>query len=357
MARRKGVTANTIVGEDQAIGNADEVISIAVVASACRHLLLFLKQQEQGVNSEMFFSGRHQGDVERVMLYRNGWDTCSFGSFCRQAGSHFAADQHHNTTTATNAREKRLGKILSDISERGVDLLASTLCKSNYALISQEIITLFPGGVPCNFEPCQSDHALFQIHVTKITIQNRMLRLEQDVNVAKRNAVKAQRNDMTQLAMVHMRRRKAVLEELERCASILTNLDSSELRLERAKNDVQLVQSYTLLKTALQDIRASNDIMGSENVEDLMLDIREEMEDVGEIGGDAIIYPEVVIDEDELNKEFKLLEMECEKEQCSEANDDEVQEKQSDERVVQPLEVQQTKGSDNTSSKAEAVAA
>ena len=80
-----------------------------------------------------------------------------------------------------------------------------------------------------------------------------MVPLEQDVNVAKRNTIKAQRNDMTQLAMVHMRRRKAVLEELERCASILTNLDSSKLRLERARNDVQLVQSYTLLKTALQE--------------------------------------------------------------------------------------------------------
>ena len=86
-----------------------------------------------------------------------------------------------------------------------------------------------------------------------------------------------------------------------------------------------------------------------------MLDIREEMEDVGEIGGEAIIYPEVVIDEDELNEEFKLLEMECENEPLSEVNHDEVKEKQSDELVVQPLEVQHGEGS-NTSSKAEAVA-
>ena len=48
--------------------------------------------------------------------------------------------------------------------------------------MAKDIITLFPGRVLCNFEPCQSDHALFQIHVTKITIQNRMVRLEQDTN-------------------------------------------------------------------------------------------------------------------------------------------------------------------------------
>ena len=137
------------------------------------------------------------------------------------------------------------------------------------------------------------------------------------------------------------------MEELKWCASILTSLDSSKLCLECAKNDVQFVQSYTLLKTALQDIRTSND-MGSENVENLMLDIREEMEDVGEIGGEGIIYPEVVVDEDELNEEFKLLEMECENEQCPEANADEVQEKQLDELFVQLLAGQQTEGS-NTS--------
>ena len=72
---------STIAGKDQAIGSADEVTSITVVASACRHLLLFLKQQQQGANSEIFFLGRHQGGVEQVILYRNGWDTCSLGSF------------------------------------------------------------------------------------------------------------------------------------------------------------------------------------------------------------------------------------------------------------------------------------
>ena len=75
-----------------------------------------------------------------------------------------------------------------------------------------------------------------------------------------------------------------------------------------------------------------------------MLDIRKEMEGVSEIGGEAI-YPEVVIDEDELSEECKLLEIKCENEQCPEANNDEVQEKQSDELVVQPLAGQPAEGS------------
>jgi len=366
MARKRGGgNVAMTVREDEKLGNADEVISVAVVAFTCQHLLAYSQQltslvgvREDGENV-FTLGGHHHGGMERVILYRIGWDSCSFGSFCRQAGSHFITNHPRDTTAtaATNANQKliRFGKILSDITEREVHLLASTLSKSNHALIEKDIITLFPGGIPANYEPCQSDHALFQIHVTKMTIQNRMVRLEHDANVAKGNAVKAQRKDMTKLSLVHMRRRKAALEELDRCATILTNLDASELRLERAKNDVQIVQSYTLLKTALQDIHKSNDI---ENVEELMLDIREEMENVGGIG-DGAIYPEDAIDEDELNEEFKLLELECENEECSKAQDDAI-EKQPYSVSAKDLDAQPTTGQqneDSNASKAEAVPA
>ena len=84
-ARRNGI-ATTTVGEDKAIGNACGVIIIAVVASACWHLLAFSKQQQKGrgANDKMFSLGRHQRDLEQViLLYRNGRDACSFGTFCR----------------------------------------------------------------------------------------------------------------------------------------------------------------------------------------------------------------------------------------------------------------------------------
>jgi hypothetical protein len=110
-----------------------------------------------------------------------------------------------------------------------------------------------------------------------------------------------------------MKRRKAATDELERCASLLSNLDASELCLQRAKDDVQLVQTYAVLKTALQDIRTSSDGIGvgSVDVEELMLDIQEEMEatQFGSLCVDAI-GPDV--DEEELNAEFRQLELECE---------------------------------------------
>mmetsp|Transcript_13022 Transcript_13022/g.28117 ORF Transcript_13022/g.28117 Transcript_13022/m.28117 type:complete len:740 (-) Transcript_13022:157-2376(-) len=397
---RDGVNiAIKTVGEDDGIlGNGEDVICIDIVACACRHLLEYAQQQQQqqcqeGSNENMFFLGH--GGVERVMLNRNGWDACSFGSLCRLAGNYYVTltDQQHDGSTASittaNAREKtmRIGEILSNISEKESNLLESTLRQSNHAIVEKDTITLFPtGSIPSSSDlaPTPSDHALFRIHVAKLTIQRRMTRLECDAKIAQRNAIDQSRrtrnNDdatpstttttTTTLAMAHMRRRNALLAEVERCAGILTNLDASELRLERTRDDVQVVQSYELVREALRDIRTSKDgktnVVGSssiENVEELMLGVREEMEDVvGEaIGeGGALCY-EDAIDEDELNKEFKRLEMECENGHSSEALKDgtvgaAVGEAPPNNKLdVQPLEEEEKDASD--ASRAEPVAA
>ena len=101
----------------------------------------------------------------------------------------------------------------------------------------------------------KSDHALYQIHVTKVATNNRIKRLEKDAETAKSNALSYQKRKMTKVALMHMRRRKAALEEIDRCATVLENLTAGELRLERAKGDVQIGESYTQLKQALQDVR------------------------------------------------------------------------------------------------------
>lgn len=308
---RKRLEGKPTAMRDDTLSNTSQVISVAVLASTCERLLAFSQQQTAESSGDEFFTlGGSHGDVERVMLYRDGFGTCSLGSFCRQAGSHYIKDQSI-ASSISHAREKlkRIGKILSNVSEKEVHLIELILIQSNYAVIEKDIISIFPRGVPSDFETSEADHALFQIHVTKMTIQSRITRLEQTANVAKQNAVRAQRNKMTKLAMVHMRRRKAALEELDRCSEILANLDASELRLERAKSDVQVVQSYKLLKTALQDVRQTSGI-DHETVEELFEGIREEMDEMVDLGSEAVI-PDDAIDEDELNKEFLALELEC----------------------------------------------
>jgi len=65
--------------------------------------------------------------------------------------------------------------------------------------------------------------------------------------------------------------------ELERCASILTHLNGSELRLERARNDVQIVETYTHLKTALWGLRKTSGVDGK-SVEELIKQLEMERE-------------------------------------------------------------------------------
>jgi hypothetical protein len=197
---------------------------------------------------------------------------------------------------------------------------------------------LFPGGIPSGLEvssSSKSDHALYQIHVTKLATHNRIRRLEKDAETAKKNALSYQKKKMTKVALVHMRRRKAALDEIERCAAILENLTAGELRLERAKGDVQLVQSYTQLKEALQDVRKSSG-MENEDVEELMNDIREEMELANSDALTEAVYNSDAIDEDELYEEFRMLELECETKSPSprKVNTDEQVDFPSSEEVV-----------------------
>lgn len=315
--RRHG--GNTVICriEDE-IDTTDDVISITSVAMACNHLLQYSQRMKsddsQDVN-DFFMLGGDIGEVERIMLERSGWSKGSLGSLCRQAGKFYANSSKDDEGSEKDAFIRvGIGKILSTISTEGVDLLVATLCQSNYAIIEENTITLFPGGNPSGLEAdtsSKSDYALYQIHVTKIATHNRIRRLEKDAETARNNAISYQKKKMTKVALVHMRRRKAALEEIDRCATILENLIAGELRLERAKGDVQVVQSYTQLKEALQDVRESSG-MDNEDVEELMSDIREEMELANNDALTEGVYNSDAIDEDELYEEFRLLELECE---------------------------------------------
>jgi len=261
--RRKGGNTTTC-SIDEEIDISDDIISISSVAMACNRLLHYaqrMKLDDSDNMNDIFVLRDNHGEVERIMLERNGWATGSLGSLCQQAGKYFTCSSKEDDVDVSEKDafiRVGIGKILSTMSTEGVDLLAATLCQSNHAIIEENTITLFPGGIPSGLEvssSSKSDHALYQIHVTKLATHNRIRRLEKDAETAKKNALSYQKKKMTKVALVHMRRRKAALDEIERCAAILENLTAGELRLERAKGDVQLVQSYTQLKEALQDVR------------------------------------------------------------------------------------------------------
>jgi len=226
----------------------------------------------------------------------------SFGSLCRRAGGRLlrgATTTTATTTTTTDGGDRgsvtphhydydsaeerrRMGEILEDLSEEDADLLVRTLVESGRACVEGDVLTIYPGGVPADRvgtgvrSPSKSksksssstttDEALFRINVTRIALRERMARLERDADVAGEDAVRARASGKSgSSALAHMRRRKLALAESERCASVLVNLDASELALERAEDDADVVR-------------------GEEDAHD----------------------------DDELNDEFRRLELECE---------------------------------------------
>ena len=175
------------------------------------------------------------------------------------------------------------------------DLLARTvLDKTGHTRKERDVITIYP-GVPANCDTSLSSDATSCIHITRIAMKEKLKRLERDVEIAGKDAVEARMRGANESALVSMRRRKLALEESKRCAFVLSNLDTCELALIRAKDDVQIVQSLSLARDALHTIRESNGIDDGNGVPQMMKEIREEINKMD------ISHLEDACDEDELN--------------------------------------------------------
>jgi hypothetical protein len=249
-------------------------------------------------------------------------DDCAFVSLCRLAvgrGRILRAARAGNAITEDGDDGTRChgGAVQYDLTEEDAYLVARTLVESGHACIRGDVIAIYPGGAPSAVENVDatastSDEAALRIHVARIGMVDRLRRLERDADVAGRDAVAARRDGATKMALVSMRRRRLALEESERCASVLANLDASELALERAKTDVRIVHSLSSVRDALRAIRESSGIDDGDGVDRLVTDVRGEIDEMDVFAGrEAILRPEDTYDEDELNDEFRRLELEC----------------------------------------------
>lgn len=156
-------------------------------------------------------------------------------------------------------------------------------------VVDEETIEIFPKEIPANLTNCTSDLALSLLHITRTSLHHRMQCLEQDMATAKQIALTAAKTRMAPLALVHMRRLKAAENENKRCASLISNLDAIEFRLQQAKDNVQLILTYTVLEKAFHDIRTASGI-GGVDVEELAFALQREMEAIHlmSLGVDAI---------------------------------------------------------------------
>ena len=286
LTRGSTVSTMTVDGDKNDAQLQQQQNDINEFVSTCQYLLKYTKgysnlvvegsDEENNDRCDNFFFVRvgrlHDGEVERVILYKQGWGVCTFGSYCREVGK--------RSTDTNSQMEARFGNVLLSISEGGLQLMAHTLSQMNCALIEGDVITLFPGGISTNYneQQKQSDHALFQVHATRWTIQHRMTNLERAASIAEHEAAIAQRNGMKEMEMVHIRRGKSSFDELKRCSSILSKLDAIELCLQRSLNDSQIMRTYNSLKAAFGTAPG----LHNDSVDELMAYIRQEM-DIAEV--------------------------------------------------------------------------
>jgi charged multivesicular body protein 4 len=103
-----------------------------------------------------------------------------------------------------------------------------------------------------------------------------------------------------------MKRKKLYEAELEKISNVKFTLETQVINLESAQQNAQTFQAMKQGKTAMQGIRQE---VGLEAVDDMMDEIKEEMELAQEINN-AIAQPvdPLMTDEDELLEELNMLE-------------------------------------------------
>ncbi|KAL3787366.1 hypothetical protein HJC23_004391 [Cyclotella cryptica] len=145
----------------------DNIISFGAIVSSCRYFLSYTNQivsQNSHARDEFFFLCDTHGNTDRIILHKYGFGHGSIGSMCRHCGNHFTADATSMGIDESNTLlQHYVGNLLSNVSEDGVNLLAETLVKAQYAFMDEETITLFPNGTPPQ---------LYQMQIRSCTLSN-----------------------------------------------------------------------------------------------------------------------------------------------------------------------------------------
>jgi len=109
-------------------------------------------------------------------------------------------------------------------------------------------------------------------------------------------------------AMFLLKKKKLYESEIEKIGNVKITLETQIMNLESASQNAQTFQAMNAGRYAMEKIRTD---VGIEKVDDMMDDIREEMEMANEISN-AIAQPvdPLMTDEDDLLKELEELEAE-----------------------------------------------
>ena len=295
-----------------ALGPSDKALSVPAVLGCCASLLQYSESAVVSYDSE-------DGDSTRLLLKRFGGGAHSFQELCHAAGCEAAAK-----AGGTDRRDDKAdyGPALSQLRPADIDLLALTLLSSGHAAISKDgdIIALYPvtstrGATDLTVD--EADVAMFRLRNSIEAVEGRTESLAQQARDAGDRAVRAKRDGAKSLAAVQMRRRKLFLDEADRCSGTLLNLEAAAQGLRRARDDAKVLECYEMARNALRMVRAKEENGGMgmtlERVEEAADGLGEEVDELRTLG-DAIDIggscSREQIDDEELEREFKSLELE-----------------------------------------------
>ena len=273
-------------------------------------------------------------------------DKNSFLSFCHKAGRKEGSFNDNNNNTTENSipslyyqnYRNGIANILTNLTiGTSLDLLLMILIETSHAILSsdQDLVILCnnPGSSMYNInsnistEPSTNliinevDIAIFKLSSTIQSIEARMENLSIKAQTIQQQALSSKRNGNTKTALMHMKRRQLLVQEIDRCSSSILNLESGLHSLKRARSDVQVVKAYEMINETMKSIRCDGDssssstkgddrILSMSHVEEVMEDFHnglDDLEDVQESLSLSVVGNHNMIDEDELEKELLAL--------------------------------------------------
>ncbi len=263
--------------------------------------------------------GSSKSVMNGIILNRTGDGKLSFLVFCHEAGlaatSYSSLEQlslHHSICD--------VGRILENISlGTSLELLLLTLLETNNAIVSTNggTIVLIPSSSPSyhsdvvkekdSYAVNDVDIAAFKLSSTIQSLDRRINSLSDQSEALKKRALSSKQAGNTNIAIMHMKRRQILVNEIDRCSSSLLNLEAGLHSLKRAHSDVQILKAYDLMNSTMKLMREETSLSHVEEVMDEFHEGNEELQLVQESLGIPSSTHDPFCDIDDLEKELKAL--------------------------------------------------
>ena len=322
------ISSSSKIGNEKSSGmnqdmvmNDDVIWSVEIFISCWRAMLdhaqnLICRKQEDGDDDNLTtleFTDESSPGAARnatgLILERFGDGPLSFLTFCREVGADV------ESRSEIDAEHVAVARVLQKIaSEMPLEILCSVLLMTNKARLSSDegIMIIYPSAamsITTELASVQKvnevDIAIFKISTLIKRLERRVEKLGKQAEEAHKKAYEAKKAGNTKVALLHLKRRQVYLKEIDNCSSSLLNLDGGFHSIKRAKNDAEVLKTYSLMNNSMKAIRQESSI---EDVDDVLNELSEYTEDLNAIH-ETMFYDNkgVHFSSDELEQELAAL--------------------------------------------------